>query len=62
MEKKNQFLHDFILIQDIYRHSQITFEVIILSIISAIKRKSQSHEGTVNCIETHSLISITAQL
>lgn len=25
--EKNQFLHDFILIQDIYRHGQITFEL-----------------------------------
>lgn len=60
--EKNQFLHDFILIQDIYRHGQITFEVIILSITSTIERKTQSHKGTVNCIENHSPNSIPAQL
>lgn len=60
--EKNQFVHDLIVIQDIYSHDQITFEVIILGIISTIERKSQSHEGTVNCIENHSLNSIPAQL
>lgn len=44
--EKNQFVHDLIVIQDIYSHDQITFEVIILGIISTIERKSQSHEGT----------------
>lgn len=61
-KKKNQFLQDFILIQDIYRQGQITFEVIILGITSPRERKSQSHEGTVNCTENHSLNSIPAQL
>lgn len=40
VEKKYQSLHDFILIQDIYRHGQITFEVIILRITSTVERKS----------------------
>lgn len=40
VENKYQSLHDFILIQDICRYGQITFEVIILSITSIIERKS----------------------